>query len=175
MNESTTAFGVKHATNSNSNSIAIFDQLGIRFAYPASWSVEVSDDGSRTTVNLHSRGSGFAFVTLDDSRPDPQVVADEALQAMREEYPELDATPTPDLMTGSRSSLELELMAGQPAVGHDLEFFSLDLITQCLIRSCRTPRHTLLLFAQWSDLDDEEIQFGRILHALRRTLVESAA
>ena len=165
MNESTTAFGVENATDS----IAIFDQLGIRFAYPASWTVEVSDDGSRTTVNLYSRGSGFAFVTLDDDRPDPQDVADEALQAMREEYPALDATPS------SSSGPDPEHMAGQPVVGHDLEFFSLDIITQCLIRCCRTPRRTLLLFAQWSDWDDEELQFGGILQALRTTLVENVA
>ena len=89
----------------------------------------MTDDGPVTTVALQSPGGlAFALVTTDDSRPAPAEVADEALTAMREEYPNLDATPA------------LETINGHNAVGHDVEFISLDMTNTCAIRCFRTPR-----------------------------------
>jgi hypothetical protein len=80
-------------------------------------------------------GLAFALVTLDEDRPAPAELADEALAAMRDEYPQLDASPA------------LETIDGHRAVGHDLEFISLDLVNSCAIRCYRTPRRTVLVFA----------------------------
>jgi hypothetical protein len=90
----------------------IFDDLGIRFEYPADWELEVVDsDGERATVLVQSGdGLAFAMITLDSDRPAPAELADEALGAMREEYPNLDARDA------------IEMLDGQSAVGHDLEF-----------------------------------------------------
>ncbi|MBV8318024.1 MAG: hypothetical protein JOZ53_24025 [Planctomycetaceae bacterium] len=122
----------------------IYEDHGIRFEYPGEWELEVTDDGPVTTVALQSPGGlAFALVTTDDSRPAPAEVADEALSAMREEYPNLDATPT------------LETINGHNAVGHDVEFISLDMTNTCAIRCFRTPRRTVLVFGQWSDLDED--------------------
>src|SRR5436305_1351379 len=141
---------------------AFFDDHGIRFEYPADWELEVTDDGPRTTVAVQSPGGlAFALVTLDDSRPAPAELADEALVAMREEYPNLDATPA------------LETIDGHRAVGHDLEFFSLDLLNSCEIRSYRTERRTVLVFGQWSDLEGDESE--ALLRALRGSLEETDA
>lgn len=124
--------------------VGVYEEHGIRFQYPEDWEVEVSDDGPRTTVALHAPGGlAFALVTVDDSCPAPADLADEALEAMREEYPGLDVTPA------------LETIDGHRALGHDLEFFSLDMVTACAIRSYRTPRHTVLVFGQWSELAEE--------------------
>jgi hypothetical protein len=109
----------------------IYDDHGIRFEYPVDWELEVTGDGPRTTVAVQSPGGlAFALVTLDDTRPAPADLADEALAAMRDEYPHLDATPA------------LETIDGHRAVGHDLEFISLDLVNSCAIRCYRTPRRT---------------------------------
>jgi hypothetical protein len=122
-----------------------YDDHGVRFRYPAGWEVEVTDEGPVTTVALHStRGPAFALVTLDDSGPDPEMVADQALEVMREEYPGLDAAPA------------RETIGGHPAVGHDVEFFSLDVTNACAIRCFRTDRRTVLVFGQWSDLEGDE-------------------
>ena len=140
---------------------ATYDDLGVRFRYPNGWQVEVSDDGgSVTTVALQSpTGPAFALVTIDDSRPDPNEVADGSLDVMREEYPVLDAAEA------------RETIAGHPAVGHDLEFFSLDVSNACAIRCFRTDRRTVLLFGQWSDLEADEAEDA--VAALRRSFEET--
>ena len=122
----------------------IFEDHGIRFAYPTDWEVEVDSDGAKTTVSLQRPdGVAFALVALDEARPDPASVASEVLDAMQEEYPDLDAAPA------------LETIDGHRAVGHDLEFFSLDATSGCTIRCFRTDRRTVLVFGQWSDLEGE--------------------
>src|SRR5207302_3445412 len=45
----------------------------------------------------------------------------------------------------------LETINGHRAVGHDVEFISLDMTNSCTIRCFRTPRRTVLLFGQWSE------------------------
>jgi hypothetical protein len=122
-----------------------YDDNGIRFQYPDDWELEVTDEGDITTVAVHaSDGLAFALVTLDGARPAPSFVADEALEAMREEYPTLDASPA------------LETIGGHRAVGHDVEFISLDLTNTCAIRCFQTNRRTVLVFGQWSDIEDDE-------------------
>jgi hypothetical protein len=141
--------------------IGIFDDLDLRFEYPGDWDLEVLDDGSRTTVTVQSPGGlAFAMITLDEERPAPSTLADEALSAMREEYPGLEATPA------------LETIDGQRASGHDIEFVSLDMLNSCAIRCYRTPRRTILVFNQWSDLDEGDPEAA--LRALRRSIEETA-
>lgn len=137
-----------------------FDDHGVRFEYPENWELEVTEEDDLVTVALHAPdGLAFALVTLDESRPAPAEVADEALRAMRDEYPGLDATPA------------LETIGGYPAVGHDVEFISLDLTNACSIRAFRTPRRTVLLFNQWSDVEGDET--ADVLSAIRRSVAET--
>lgn len=144
--------------------IGIFDDHGIRFEYPMDWELDVTDDGERATVAVQSpSGLAFAMVTIDEDRPAPAELADEALAAMRAEYPTLDAVPA------------LETIDGHKAIGHDVEFISLDVPNACAIRCYRTPRRTVLVFAQWSDLDAEDEEPGACALALRRSLEETDA
>jgi len=144
-------------------SLTVFDDLGIRFEYPAEWELEVvDDDGDRATVMVQSAdGLAFAMLTLDADRPDPAELAEEALGAMREEYPNLD----------SRDANET--LDGHHAVGHDVEFLALDIPNACVIRSFRTPRRSILIFCQWSDLDDDDMAPAMAL--LRKSLEETDA
>jgi hypothetical protein len=138
-----------------------YDDHGIRFEYPEDWELEVTDDGPVSTVSIQSpAGLAFALVTVDESCPDPDEVADEALAAMREEYPNLDASPA------------RETIGGQEAIGHDVEFFTLDMTNTCTIRCFRTPRRTVLVFGQWSDIDTEE-EPESVLLGVRRSLEET--
>jgi hypothetical protein len=142
--------------------MAIFDDYGIRFEYPGDWELDVGDDGGRTTVSLQSPGApAFVMLALDEDRPPASDVADEALEAMRAEYPDLEDVPA------------LETIDGHRAIGHDLAFFSLDMASSCAIRCFRTDRRTILLFAQWSDLDDEMVESQ--IHAVRQSLQETDA
>lgn len=140
----------------------IFDDYGIRFEYPDVWEIDVADDGTRTTVSLQApEAPAFVMVALDTDRPAPAEMADEALLAMKAEYPDLEAAPA------------LETINGHRAIGHDLEFFSLDMTGACVIRSFRTERRTVLIFAQWSCLDDDTAD--QQIRALRATLEETDA
>lgn len=139
--------------------LGVYQDHGIRFEYPPEWDLDVDDDGPATTVSVHSPdGMAFALVRLDENGPDPADVADEALAAMREEYPELDAAPA------------LETIDGHKATGHDVEFFSLDMTNTCAIRCYRTESRTVLVFSQWSELDDPAIE--ATMKALRVSLEE---
>jgi hypothetical protein len=143
----------------------VFDDLGIRFEYPDDWELEVVDDdsdGDRATVTVQAAdGLAFAMLTLDGDRPAPAELIDEALGAMREEYPNLEAVDS------------LETIGGHPAVGHDLEFLALDMPNSCVIRAFRTARRTILVFCQWSELDDEDL--GPTMALLRKSLEETDA
>jgi hypothetical protein len=144
-------------------SIAIFDDHGIRFEYPGDWELEPTDDGPRLTVTVQSpSGLAFALVTVDEDRPAPAELVDEALAALKDEYPTLHAVPA------------LESIDGHKAVGHDVEFSSLDLNNAGAIRAFQTPRRTIFCLAQWSDdLEGEEAE--HTLKALFRSLEETDA
>jgi hypothetical protein len=139
----------------------IYDDHGIRFEYPDEWELEVTDDGPVTTASIQSpTGLAFALVTSDETCPAPAEVADQALSAMREEYPDLDASPA------------LETIGGHRAVGHDVEFISLDLTNTCSIRCFRTPRRTVLVFGQWADIDTDEDPEA-VVRSVSRSLEET--
>jgi hypothetical protein len=141
--------------------IRTYDDHGIRFQYPLNWELEVfEDDSERMTVTVQApSGLAFLMVTIDEARPAPAKMAEEALAAMREEYASLDAYPAH------------ETIAGHMATGHDVEFVSLDMINFCSIRSYRTEFRTVLVFAQWSDLAEENAD--SLLLALKRSLEET--
>jgi hypothetical protein len=141
--------------------IAIFDDFNIRFEYPLDWELDVGEDGGgRLTVNLQApNGLDFAFVQIDDDQAEPGELADEALEAMRAEYPALDAIPA------------RETIAGREAVGYDIDFFSLDVPNMCGIRSFRTSKRTILIFVQWSELLEDAA--GEAFRILRRSIEET--
>jgi hypothetical protein len=138
----------------------IYDDHGIRFVYPSDWEVEITDEGSVITVGLeHPGGIAFVLVRNDESCPDPEELADLALEAMRDEYPSLDVIAVN------------EMIDDHTVAGHDVEFFSLDIASAASIRSFRTPRRTLLVFGQWSDLGEDDLSevVSGVFHSLEET------
>ena len=82
----------------------VYEDHGVRFEYPSDWELEVTDEGEVTTVDVqHPAGIAFLLVRTDESCPDPGEVADAALEAMREEYPDLDAVPVVETSTSTAS------------------------------------------------------------------------
>lgn len=122
---------------------ALFERDGIRFQYPENWQLEREDTESGWTVSLQSPDTAFLVLTVDEEMPDAGDVAEAALEAMREVYPELEAEECVDSV------------AGQPAVGHDIRFFSLDLTNTCWTRSFYAAKGTALLMCQVNDLESE--------------------
>ncbi len=124
--------------------VAEFADGGIRFRYPENWRLEREDSESGWTVSLQSPSTAFCMISLDEGRPSIDQVAETALSALREVYPDLEADDYVDSL------------AGQPAVGHEIHFFSLDLTNTCWTRSFYTSRGTVLILCQTSDLDMED-------------------
>jgi hypothetical protein len=122
------------------------DDDGLRFEYPHGWELEVTDlDEVRTAAVQDPDGLGFVLISTDPSRPDPADAADSALEAQRDEYADLESSPT------------LETINGHAATGYDVEFFAMDMTNAALIRCFRTRRRTVLAFGQWSDLGPDEL------------------
>ena len=122
----------------------VFREGSLSFRYPDNWQIEREDNDHGWTVSVYSPGTAFLTLTLDTDYPDSERVADTVLEAMRSEYPELEADE------------RAEQVAGQWAVGHDLSFFSLDLTNTCWTRSFDCPDGTALLLCQVSDIDTAE-------------------
>jgi hypothetical protein len=112
-----------------------------------------------TTVDLqHPGGIAFVLVRTDESCPDPEELSDLALEAMRKEYPELDSSPV------------MENLDEHRATGHDVEFFSLDIANAASIRCFRTPRRSVLVFGQWSELGEADL--AELVRGVFRSLEE---
>jgi hypothetical protein len=121
-----------------------FEQDGIRFRYPENWRLEREESDSGWTALVQSPDTAFVLVSMDEEMPEPEAMARTALEALREDYPDLEADDC------------VESVAGQPAVGHDIRFFSLDLTNTCWTRSFYSAGGTVLLMCQINDLELEK-------------------
>jgi hypothetical protein len=120
-----------------------FEHDGIRFSYPENWRLEREETDSGWTVLVQSPDTAFFLLSLDAGGPDSDAMARTALDALREDYPDLEANEC------------VESLAGQPAVGHDIQFTSLDLTNTCWTRSFYCADGTVLVLCQLNDLELE--------------------
>jgi hypothetical protein len=118
-----------------------YHNAAVEFLYPDDWRLDEVRTEDGLTVSLQSPYSMFVFVNSYEAPVDPQQVADQALETMQEEYTDMDFEAVRDTI------------ADAPAVGHDVNFFSLDLTNTCWIRAFSAGKHTVLIFAQTNDLD----------------------
>jgi hypothetical protein len=121
--------------------VAEFHDGGLHFRYPENWQLERQPTESGWTVSVQSPDTAFLMVCLREDMPSTNRLADAALDALKEEYSDLEADDC------------VESLAGQPAVGHDIRFFSLDLPNTCWTRSFYSARGTVLVLCQINDLE----------------------
>jgi hypothetical protein len=136
---------------------AQFADGGIRFCYPENWKLEREENDAGWTVSLQSPSTAFVMVCFRDDNSTPEEMALAALEALREEYPELE------------SEVAVGAVAGRPATGYDVRFFSLDLSNTCFLRSFHTSEGTILLLWQATDLELEKIE--PVLRAICKSMV----
>jgi len=125
---------------------ALFQEGGIRFQYPENWTLEREDSDGGWSVAVQSPDTAFFLVSLDAGLPPLESVLATALDALREEYPDLETDETVDTL------------AGQPAVGHEGQFTSLDLTNTCWLRSFYSADGTVLVMWQANDLELERVE-----------------
>jgi len=125
---------------------AIYEEDGIRFSYPSTWTVEREESASGWTVLLQSPGTAFVTITLSSDMPDVERMSRETLDALRADYPALEAEAV------------VEKLAGQMAIGHNIQFFALDLTNTCFTRSFYCDQGTVLVLSQTNDLELDEVE-----------------
>ena len=121
---------------------AVFERSGVKFQFPENWAVETEDsDSGGWTVAVQSPVTAFVVVSLRTDGQTATEVADEALAAIRTEYPDAEAEAV------------VESLADRPALGHDIDFLTLDTTTSCWTRCVDTADGPLLVLCQVSDFD----------------------
>lgn len=125
---------------------AVYENQGLYFEYPKHWTIDESEaSADRAAVTVHSGSGAFWTVVREPVGTSPQMAADTALAALREEYDELDAEPV------HRS------LAAHDLVGYDVNFICLDFTNTALIRAMDTDFGTLIFFCQADDREFDEV------------------
>src|SRR4051812_43775868 len=113
-----------------------FDNGTLRFMYPENWHVERQETEEGWTVSVQSPGTAFLLISSYEERPEVKDVLETALITLRQDYSELEAEPAH------------ERIAKHASEGFDIDFFSLDTVNACSIRSFRTRTSTYLILSQ---------------------------
>ena len=121
-----------------------FSSDGLSFNYPDEWALQREEDDSGWTVTVQSPATAFAVVRLDRDMPTIEQVAITALEALKDDFPKLQAESA------------IDTLAGEMAIGHDIEFFSVDVPTTCWTRSFYGLAGTVLVWCQVPALDEPE-------------------
>lgn len=133
-----------------------FDQNGIRFQYPPDWSLEKEENPEGWSATIQSPGTAFIFILCDLGMPQAEELAEATLESLKSDYPNLESEPA------------IENIGGQAAIGHDMEFFALDLAIECKTRCLYSPEGTVLILFQQSDEDEQKL--GPALRALWKSI-----
>ena len=123
-----------------------FEADGVQFQYPDYWTLTRENADTGWAVTVQSPATAFFMLTWDSEMPEVSLVAETVLEALKADYPGLEADDA------------LESLAGQPAIGHDIRFFSLDLTNTCHTRSFYTETGTILMMWQANDLELDEVE-----------------
>jgi hypothetical protein len=124
-----------------------YAKLGIHFQFPENWTLDESDAlKGDESVSVYSPGGAFWSIIRHPHTTSPADLVEAAMQAMRQEYDELDA-----------EAIE-ETVAGHDLIGYDLNFYCLDMTNTALVRSFQTPKATYLILCQADDREFLEIE-----------------
>jgi hypothetical protein len=133
-----------------------FERDGVRFQYPPDWQLETEEDGDAWTASLQSPGTAFLVVSYVPEVDDPGELVEAAVAGLRAEYPDLDAEDAVDTL------------AGQPALGADVNFVHFDLTNTCWVRAVPAADGAVLVLAQCTDaeLDTEGAALQRVMGSM---------
>jgi len=137
-----------------------FAKLGVTFLYPDNWTLEEEDDpAGPESVTVYSPGGAFWSLSAHPPETDPQDLAESAVEAMREEYKQIETEPA--VLANSDCDL----------VGFDLAFYYLDLTNTACIRCFGTDDACYAVFYQAEDREFQQFEQG--FQAMTRSLLDS--
>jgi hypothetical protein len=116
---------------------AEYSNFGIHFSYPSDWSI-VDEEKSEWPRRVSVQSPDSAYCDLQVYPPDysPGALTEQTLEIFRQEYEDLDVEPV------------FERVHKHEIVGYDLDFFCLDFMVTCRVRSFSLAGQTLLLICQ---------------------------
>jgi len=135
-----------------------YAKLGIHFQFPENWTLDESDAlRGDESVSVYSPGGAFWSIIKHPRSALPHELVEAALQAMRQEYDELDVEEVK------------ERVAGRELVGCDMNFYCLDLTNTALLRVFQTTEATYLVLCQADDREFATIE--PVFQAMTRSLL----
>lgn len=137
---------------------ATFDRSGVSFAYPENWLLEEEqDDDAKLYLTVSSPNTAFwTLIVYGDTLDLPHVV-DQALGALRQEYPDLETNPAD------------ESVEGVALTGTDANFICLDLTSTTRARACHRGGSTYLILSQAEDRELESVD--AVFAAINKSLL----
>ena len=146
------------------NMSAVYKNLGVEFAYPENWQItEEHASGWPRGVSLQTPEGGFWLLQVH-AAANPRELAAEVLNAMRQEYEELEAEPV------------TELIGDTETIGFDMNFYCLDRLVSARTRSLQLGKVTLLMLFQAENREFERLEpvaEAMLVSLLRNRRVES--
>ncbi|MEM8946070.1 MAG: hypothetical protein AAGD11_12910 [Planctomycetota bacterium] len=139
---------------------SVFQQSGLRFEYPENWSLDEASEGGVEQVVVSSPNTAFWHLTKYPADEELEPLFDEALAALRIEYPEMETEPADDQIES------------QALTGFDVNFICLDLTNTCWLRGFQVDGATFLLMCQAEDREFAQVSpvFQAMLASLLRNL-----
>jgi len=137
-----------------------FKGMGISFLYPDNWVLDDDpdlDDLEEGSVAVVSPSGAFLSVSVYPRLMDPNELAEEAVEGIRQEYGDVDVEAAQDTV------------AGRDLRGFDVNFFCMDLTSTAKVRCLRTQTATYAIFFQAEDADFERL--ARVFEAITANLV----
>ncbi len=125
---------------------AVFENKRIRFQYPENWTLSEDNSAEPVSVTVQSPSSGFWTLVMYSDDQDLNVLIEQVVSAMDEEYEALESTPT---------TLEL---GDFTAPGYEMDFSCLDLVVSAKTFAIRHNDLTLLILWQGESRDFEQLE-----------------
>lgn len=131
-----------------------YSNNGVNFRYPDGWEIEEADTGDGPSVSVFPTeddpiGAGYwslARIPIEDGLT-PQDVANEVVQALVDEYEDVDVYDPEDDEIGP-----------YPTVGFDVDFLCLELSNSVRIRTFSALGDVILVMFQYCDVDADLLQ-----------------
>jgi hypothetical protein len=137
---------------------AVFDNLGVRFQYPENWTLERQEDETTDpSVSVFSPGGAFWTLSIHPPGTDTARLVQVVLEALREEYQELDVEET------------VESIGETEMIGYDVNFYCLDLCNTAVVRGFHTRRASYVLLCQAEDREFARVQ--EVFRAMTTSLI----
>ena len=141
----------------------LFDDLGVRFAYPDNWELERQDIGDAAGVTVTSPEGGFWWLVIHPGNVDLPQIVKAVLEGLRQEY-----------INNIDIEAVVDELDGQELIGYDVNFYCLDLTNTAQLRAFQSPAAAYMMLWQAEDREFAEVEpvFQAITISLIRTARE---